>query len=189
MGIDLLISSNGLEYTHLYDYYSKRSRMSNDITDLILDFKKQKPEALLKIQKSMIERVASMAPYLRDTLRCCYLVSIPSSRERARNIPCETVCAALDAKFPWLTHIPNALQRINSVQKSAFAYPGERPDYQQHIASIRYAGPSSFHASHKTIILVDDVITRGETSAACRDILMRTTKCERVFGLFAAKTV
>ena len=182
-------STFGMEYAYLYQYVSKRSGMPNETTQLILNFKGRNPEAVNRIKEGMIEQVASMVPYLRDRLRCRYLVSLPSSSKGGLNRPCEDVCVALAAKFPWLTHLPGALERTTAVQKSAYAYPGHRPGYQQHKDSIRYARVPVVRASHQTIIIVDDVITRGETSGACRDILMQATKCERVFGLFAAKTV
>ena len=40
---------------------------------------------------------------------------------------------------------------------------------------------------NETIIMVDDILTRGATSDACRDILQQETGCKRVIGLFIRK--
>jgi predicted amidophosphoribosyltransferase len=171
----------------LYEYIPWRSSRRNEITNLILEFKKNNADAVVQIQMDMIKAFYSLVPYLRDNLCCRYIVSIPSSREGFQNTPCEEVCIALAAVFPWLTHLPGALQRIITVQKSSQAEPGSRPTYTTHLNSIRYTGPS-LHTIGQTIIMVDDVITRGETSKACRDILKQATHCNRVLGLFVGKT-
>lgn len=177
----------GNDSLFLYEYIPWRSSRRNEITNLILDFKKNNVAAVVQIQMDMIRAFYSLVPYLRDSLCCRYIVSIPSSREGIQNTPCEEVCVALAAVFPWLSHLPGALQRVITVQKSSQAEPGLRPIYTTHLNSIRYAGPS-LNAAEQTIIMVDDVITRGETSKACRDILKQATHCNRVLGLFVGKT-
>ena len=125
----------------LYEYIPWRSSRRNEITNLILDFKKNNVAAVAQIQMDMIRAFYSLVPYLRDNLSCRYIVSIPSSREGIQNTPCEAVCVALAAVFPWLSHLPSALERVITVQKSSQAEPGLRPTYTTHLNSIRYAGP------------------------------------------------
>ena len=53
------------------------------------------------------------------------------------------------------------LKRVQAVQKSAFAKPGQRPTAQEHYDSMKVDGGSLTERGR--IILVDDVVTRGAT--------------------------
>lgn len=172
----------------LYEYIPWRSSKRNEITNLILDFKKDYPYAVSTVQMKMAQAFATCASYLRDTLHCRYIVTIPSSQQWGLNKPCERICEALAVAFPWLTYLPECLQRIQTVPKSARSEAGMRPDYATHVSSICYAGPR-LNLAKQSFIMVDDIFTRGETSRACRDILMRATRCERAVGLFVGKTL
>ncbi|HEU5375281.1 MAG TPA: hypothetical protein VFV38_07570 [Ktedonobacteraceae bacterium] len=122
-----------------------------------------------------------------EEFRRGYLVTIPGHEAGSINRPCEYLCAEMAKAYPrQLVHLRQALQRTITVAKSATAYYGQRPTYTDHFRSIRYAGPQL--DSNERIIMVDDVLTRGETSRACRDILRKATGCTDVQGLFVART-
>lgn len=178
----------GISYLCLHHYHPKRSGMPDEDTELILNFKNRNAKAIRHIESEMIAAVIPVAFYLQHQLHCRYIIAAPSSKAAVQNYACECVCKALVAQFPWLMYLPQSLQRFTTVPKSSTARPGERPTFETHINSICYAG-EPVNAAGQTIILVDDVLTRGATSSACRDILIQATHCEQVFGLFVAKTV
>jgi predicted amidophosphoribosyltransferase len=156
---------------------------------LVLDFKRNEDQAVkiaIDLFRPLIE---SLGKWLleEEKIQKAYLVSIPSSKQGQSNIPCERVCAALAKRYPWLEHLPNALVRTKSVQKSATAPRGQRPEYGDHRKTIEYRGPRDIEPG-ATLIMVDDVLTRGSTSGACRDILNEALGCEQVLGLFLGRT-
>ncbi len=181
----LRVSETGTMF--LYEYFPWRSSRRNETTNLILDFKKDYPYAVEKVKEDMIQAFDQVAILLKERWLCRYIVAIPSSRAGTRNEPCEQVCEALASAFPWLTYMEGALERVSSVQKSSRSEPGMRPNYTTHFNSIRFT--EKIDARGKTLIMLDDVITRGETSKACRDILLSATRCRSVLGLFVGKTV
>ena len=172
----------------LFDYIPYSSRNRNEITLFLLDFKDNVPDVVREVQDITIQTLLTVETYLRRTLRCKYIVSIPPSRSGYANIPCEQVCAALGQRFRWLTHLPGALKRTQTVPKSARAAPGERPDYTTHKRTIKYIGPP-LRIPNEAIVMIDDIYTSGTISAACRDILQQATDCKRVVGLFIGRTV
>ena len=172
----------------LFDYIPYYSRNRNEITLFLLDFKDNVPDVVREVQDISIQTLLTLQTYLQRRLKCKYVVSIPPHESDHANIPCEQVCAALGQRFGWLTHLPGALGRTQTVPKSAGAAPGRRPDYSMHVNTIEYAGPS-LYAPNDSIIMVDDIYTSGAISAACRDILEQATGCKRVVGLFIGRTV
>ncbi len=183
-----LLQISETETMFLYEYIPWRlTKRRNEITGLILDFKNDYPYAIEKVKADMILAFGQMAMVLKEQWQCRYIVAIPSSRAGIRNEPCEQVCEALASVFPWLTYLEGALERVSSVPKSSRSEPGMRPNYATHFNSIRFT--QKIDATGKTIIMLDDIITRGETSKACRDILLSATCCRSVLGLFVGKTV
>lgn len=155
-------------------------------TSLLLDFKEEQPLALEKVKDLALEAF-QIAENDIFTYNPCFIVSIPSSSSEHLNVPCEYICKVLATHFPRLTHLRGALKRIETVPKSAIARPGERPDYDVHKRTIRYNGPT-LNIPKSSVIMVDDIVTRRETSRACRDILKQATHCKSVLGFFIGRT-
>ncbi len=141
-----------------------------------------------QVKKITIAAFSQAEDDLRDW-GCYYIVAIPPSNAETTNAPCEAVCAALADHFDWLTYLPGALKRVTTVPKSATAGKEGRPrtTYEEHVNSIRYVGPSIV-ARNQSIIMVDDVLTLGATSQACRTILTQATGCKQVLGFFIGRT-
>lgn len=181
------MQENGHNMT-LLDYIPQRSRNRNDVTRFIIAMKEGKTDALELAYELLADAIASHEEYLKREARCRYIVSIPSHQKNRPNQACETLCSRLEQDFTWLTHLPGALQRIATVPKAAFAAPGRRPTYEDHLRTIRYVGlPRNLRG--KGVIMLDDVYTRGDTSNACRAILKESARPKLVIGIFIGRTV
>lgn len=183
---DLLQAWDGDDY-YVLRYWPKSSAEANDTTRLILGFKEDRDEAYRIALQLVVDSVRRSESILGDELGCRKIVSIPSSMKGRINLPCERVCEALAKEFGWLQHLPAALVRNESVPKSAWAAPGERPTTQDHLRTISYGGPK-VSLKDMSVIMFDDIITRKATSSACRQILQASTSCQRVIGLFLGRT-
>jgi len=172
----------------LFDYVPWRTGYATRETRLILNFKNNNPRDVEQVKEIAIAAFSQAEIDLRD-LECRYIVAIPSSKAESTNAPCEAVCAALADYFDWLTYLPRALKRVITVQKSATAEKEGRlrTTYEEHVNSIRYVGPSIV-AHNQSIIMVDDVLTRGATSQACRAVLACATGGKQVMGFFIGRT-
>ena len=64
-------------------------------------------------------------------------------------------------------HVRCYLKRREAVNKAAYAKPEDRPTFRTHLNTIDYVGPTLGLFPPQRITVVDDVITRGATLAAC----------------------
>src|SRR5258706_12243958 len=100
-------------------YQSKNYYGETKNNKLIWAFKDNDDDTVQWVTEVIIQLLAQHEMAFQDQLRCHYIVSIPRCRAGCANIPCERVCAALTQRFTWLTHLPNALVRTQTVPKSA----------------------------------------------------------------------
>jgi predicted amidophosphoribosyltransferase len=157
-------------------------------TCLILNFKNNQSHAVKVVSEYLADLVNEHVDRLLASYKCSYIVSLPRSKASAANEPCERVCAILAQQYDWLTHLPRALSRTHSIWKSSQAQSiDERPGTELHLDTINYTGPR-LQIPGQSIIMVDDVITHGHTSEACRRILQEATGCYAAVGLFVART-
>ncbi|MCI0724769.1 MAG: hypothetical protein L0338_38270 [Acidobacteria bacterium] len=166
-------------------YPPKRSKRRTKATDLILAFKVNDGDAV-RIATGLILVALEKIEARLKSHHARYIVSIPPHEAGKINTPCEHICQAVEREFMWLKHLPKALRRTKAVPKAAFSLPGERPTYDDHRKSIEYVG--AVRDREVSFILLDDVLTTGSVSSACRDILVETIACERVIGLFLGRT-
>lgn len=184
----LLNAWDGDDYAILR--YRPRWRTGGDYdvaSQLLIDFKREVPAAeklMAGLATTALERLSTD---LRDARKCAYIVPLPSHAAGQTTGPCQRLAATLALVVDWLEYRP-ALVRLTSVRKSATAGPGERPTREQHKASMRFDGPP-LRIPGQSIIMLDDVITAGETSAAGRELLIEATRCRAVVGFFLARTM
>ena len=170
------------------DYYILSyppTRRATIATEFILDFKKNNEEAV-GIAKQFYLRAAKEIEGALKEFDNTYVVAIPTSKVGKINVPCERMCEAIALEVKSVRHIPFALRRIKTVPKSAYAAPHERPTFEDHRESIEYAG--RLQDKKSSVIMIDDVITQGNVSNACRDILISGIGCKRVIGVFLGRT-
>src|SRR5262245_27726673 len=121
-------------------YRTKRSGQNNEITDFILNFKNNWAPAVKIVVDIVGELLAENEAKLKR-FKCQYVLAAPPSSKGTARPSSESLCRALANRFSWLTYLPAALERTESVQKSAYAQPGGRPGYQRHLETIKYIGP------------------------------------------------
>jgi predicted amidophosphoribosyltransferase len=170
---------------YVLSYPPKSRNQATIATDFVLAFKNNNEEAVMIATELIVAAVKKIEMVLKED-HGKYIVSVPPSGAGRTNLPCERVCAAIEHEFDWLKHLPGALRRTKGVRKSAWARPYERPTYDDHRQSIEYAG--AVRSSGKSMIMLDDVITQGNVSGACRDILIEKSGCKRVIGIFLGRT-
>lgn len=182
---DMLWRIEGTSF-FMFRYVPVSSGLPNTTRRWILDFKESKPEAIALAAHYAKKALTENEAFFRNRPDGhVYLVTIPSHSAYQPNTAGERLCALLDRQIPWVTHLPNALQRVTTVPKSSRSR-GNRPGYEQHFQSIRYVGPAA--RPDDTIVMFDDVFTLGATSNACRDIL-KAAGWQRVLGLYLGKTI
>lgn len=115
------------------------------------------------------------------------LVPVPRSTAAAarRYSPAERLAAALVDQGLGSTAW-SGLHRIHNVQKSATAAPGERPTVSLHYESF-HIEPSS--TPPETIILVDDVVTKGRTLLAAASRLHEAFPGTRIRAFALVRTM
>jgi hypothetical protein len=160
----------------------------NEARRLILAFKENESDAVRVITQLFIRMMTRREPQFRDQIGARFIVSLPRSAKGPAGPAAEQLCSALGAAFGWLTHLPGAFIRTESVKKSAGAPRDSRPNLDTHVNSIKYVGPRIDAATH-AILMFDDVVTLQSTSQACRTLLQRSTHAVRVPALFIGRTV
>jgi hypothetical protein len=165
-------------------YRSKRSGKADEISQFVWAFKQGVDSAV----QIAVQVVGDELDKKRGRLLygVSHIVCAPPHNKGFASPSSEFFCEQIANRFS-LTHIPRALERTKSVRRAATAPRGQRPTYNDHVDSINYAGPS-LDLRDRDILLFDDVLTSGDTSDACRDILNAATGCRRVVGLFLART-
>jgi predicted amidophosphoribosyltransferase len=171
----------------LLRYFSKKSQKNNEATELILAFKENWQKAVKIASKLMSDHLGQYERHLKEKLRCRYIVAAPPHSQGKASVGSEYMCATLAARFPFLTHLEGALERTKTVQKAAYAHPGQRPGYEEHLESIKYSGPK-LDLRKDSVILFDDVLTKGSTSDACGKIIQDATRSVDVIGIFLGRT-
>jgi hypothetical protein len=166
-------------------YRSKRSGTNNAVTEFILDFKGGVAQAVALGTKLIVEVAESIDSVFREA-KCGYILAAPPHGVGKAKRPSESACKAL-AEALEIEHLVGALERTEPVQKAAYAPPGQRPTYLDHERTIQYDGPK-LNLKGKGVILFDDLLTRGDTSKACRTIITDATGCSKVIGIFLGRT-
>jgi predicted amidophosphoribosyltransferase len=174
------------DYAILRYLPKSRGGVSDVGSGLVLDFKRGDAEAANLMQALVLEALRRQEASLRDEHNCRYIIALPSHEAGRSSSPCARLAAEVATKIDWLTLLPPLVRRT-SVGKSAWAPPGKRPDQEAHRLSMSYVGPP-LAKGDESIIMLDDVITAGTTSAAAREILLEATRCPRVLGLFLSRT-
>ena len=122
---------------------------------------------------------------IREEHNCRYLVPIPSHRQGYGDGNLLRVARLLSAEFGF-DLLDRALLRTKEITISHKARYGERPKHQAHVQTLSWVWKDRLQGG---ILLVDDVITTGTTSQACRHVIAESTgiRSDSFVRLFLAK--
>ena len=143
-------------------------------SSLILDFKKNYPGAIEWFQNTIAGLIGNDFPV-------CVVPSHEASVDNS-NSSTATLAKGL-VKSNNLIDATNCVQRFRTIQK--LANGGDR-NLEVHVNSIHIVNPELIEG--KTILLLDDVMTTGNSLRACRKLLL-DAGAENVFCLALAQTV
>ena len=170
---------------YLLKYFPPSSGKANEATELISEFRDNEKAAIADVTGLMVVAFEQMESTLQNDHQARYLVSCPRDVIDQPNEPVERICEALDARFEWLTHLPHALRRTGSPRETLPA--GQSPGYDDHFRTIDYGGPE-IDLTNESVLMLDDMMNRGETAKACRTIIMNATGCAKALGIYVGRT-
>jgi len=178
--------SRKLDYA-LLKYIPKNRGVSSKARELVIDFKNGERRAITIVQQ-MYECVINYnIDQWRNQLGIKYIFVAPSSSTYKLNGPCQQVAEYLDAKFDWIEHIKHGIRRTKTMRKASQS-PGNRPSVEEHLQSIEVhvTLPDVVHDGN--ILLIDDVLTEGTVSTACRVLLQEKFPFANTIGLMLSRT-
>ncbi len=158
--------------------YRPYHRGFNGTSALVLDFKNGQVFAL----NYFVNLINSNFEHKWENC-CC--VAVPSSDARKTSTPVHDLIKQWVSLRPCLEDGSAVLVRSRSIPKLA---KGGNRNMEVHLNSIRINRKCGIDVSGKNVLLVDDVITTGNSVLACASIL-KDAGARNVFILTMAKTV
>ncbi len=115
------------------------------------------------------------------------LIPIPKSSPKQANVlwPSRIICDQLNENGHGLEVIEGVI-RTEAVRKSAFSSASNRPTVAEHMVTLACTLDL---LSNPKITLVDDVLTQGNTSVACAEIIRKTLPAAdvRIFSVIRSQ--
>ncbi len=165
-------------FVDYHPYHNGRNPKFDDYSALILDFKNGRQSTAL-LFAILINKY-----FDRDWDNCCCVV-VPSSDSQKTFTPVHDLVRILVSIHPGLQNGSDVLVRTKTISKLA---KGGNRDISVHLGSIDINQNSSINISGKGVLLIDDVMTTGNSLLACESKLI-DAGAKRVFLLTLAKTV
>lgn len=158
-----------------WEYGTKvRNSRFDKFSSLILDFKKSYPVVIECFQNNI-------AGFIGNDFPVCVVPSHEACCDNS-NSPTARLAKGL-VKSNNLIDATNCIQRFRTIQK--LAKGGDR-NLEVHVNSVHIVNPELIEG--KTVLLLDDVMTTGNSLRACRKLLL-DAGAENVLCLALAQTV
>lgn len=148
---------------YLYEYYPKRSKLHDFESEQVLEFKHGNIRAIDKYCQSMKE--AMQYQYSAQVLKDCYVCIMPSHSAGEYSFGLKRLAAYL-CEYYGMTNAFDMIIRVKSHEKSS---QGGSRSIASHIDSLRFN--DKYDVEGKSVIIIDDVTTTGNSIAAVRNIL------------------
>lgn len=141
-----------------------RSRVARHARAFCARVKAGHAEAIARGAQRVHQLIGDRSPIASILVPGATLVPTPGSAPRDADHPwvSEHIAQALRAVGVGVA-VAHLLRRQQAVAKSAFALPGERPSVDQHYLTMRV---TRVMPPTTTLVLIDDVVTRGRTLLA-----------------------
>jgi predicted amidophosphoribosyltransferase len=160
-----------LPYGSLLNYIPKKEYDDAVLSRNVIDRVKSGNEEIIG---DVIDLIASQeaATPLKDFLTPdSLLIPVPrSSLVKADTVWPSKVIAEEMMKRGYGTVLKPTIERTKPIRKSSNQSAEDRPTVQEHLETLEIAIPPEL-TDPKTIILIDDVVTQGNVSIACAELL------------------
>ncbi len=166
-------------FVDYHPYYGGRNPKFDERSAAILEFKKGKPPSTILLFAINIQK--QFDPVWNNC--CC--VAVPSSDSSKTCTPVHIMIKTLITLVKSLQDGSDVLVRTKTIRKLSW---GGKRDISVHLDSIDINPNSSIDVSGKDVLLIDDVMTTGNSLLACESKLI-AAGANRVFFLTLAKTV
>ncbi len=180
-----LDTTEGLEirevnyFVDYYPYYKGRNPKFDEHSASILEFKKGNPPSTI-----LLFAINIINQFDPEWNNCC-CVAVPSSDSSKKSTPVHIMIKVLATLNSSLQDGSDVLVRTKTIRKLSW---GGKRDISVHLDSIDINPNSSIDVSGKDVLLIDDVMTTGNSLLACESKLI-AAGANRVFFLTLAKTV
>ncbi len=159
-----------IQHFYIRPYIPKYRRLLDDFSDLIEWFKdlSRYPE---KVKRDLIDYFAEKLVKIanKNSIKPDIVIPIPSHRAGKISEGLRLLASELSTRLN-AENYTGALVRIIDVRKSSWSSYSERPSFEEHYKSLKVVR----NVSGKTVLLIDDVYTLGNTSRAATKRLFET---------------
>jgi predicted amidophosphoribosyltransferase len=168
---------------------SEESKRSRTIT---YDIKADRANAIRRVVERLAKEIATHpgAHVLTGILdRSAVLVPCPRSSPIVEGAlwPPERIAMALQGRGLG-AEVRRLLVRVTAVRSSSAAQRGERPTIQEHLETMRVVDERSIFSA-QSIVIVDDVITKGATLLAAASLLKKAFPAAEIRAFALVRTM
>ena len=195
-----VLNSNSNDSFALFGYVPRRGNPTDDeayVNKFIIAFKEKEPDAVAAAVTLITEALAHENFRISEGYSPQYLIAAPSSKAGLGSPAANTLISMITAqKTP-----PVQVKAKQLVLRSKYYFQRhtaldtpshqEKKEIEDHLATIQIVTDIDAPEDDEYILrllIIDDVYTRGNTFAACKELMLDADSRSSIGGLFIAKT-